>query len=340
MRAKIIEQCLNIPFISLILKYDYFIEGIMDSKTQDILNVYRIIEISEDELLLDTYIGLFLYNLKTLEFMDTLHNVFDFQLLPENRIVTSSQEGLLQILSLDNLTTLIHEFESFMTHSLKIFVLPNNKVALYELNKNIPIWDLKDTIIQLEGHTDDVTCLAIYKNKLISGSHDATLKIWNLNTNMCNNTLIGHKGSVDNVLVTQNNLIISTCIYGTIRIWDHEICQRVIDCKTSIKEIITYEDKIITCYENGSSRHDEIHIWNIYTGSRDILVGHINHVNDVCLLPNENLISRSVDGVIKIWDLEQNKCVKTWNCDCELDLLEVCFDKIITNCENGLIIWK
>ena len=338
MRTKIITEFLDIPFISLVLKYDYYLEGIINSKLQDIKDINRIIKISEDQLLVCTYKSL--YHLKDLKVISFLHNVVHIELLSKNRIVTTRIDSLLQVWFLNDLTTPLHEFQPSIAYSLRIFVLPNDKVVLYGLHSNIPIWDLKNTITELEGHMRAVSCMTIYKNKLITGSEDTTLKVWNLNTNMCENTLIGHEQTVNNVLVSQENLIISSSISGIIRIWDSEVCQKIIDCGMRIQKIITYEDKIITCYKYNSPKHNEIHIWNIYTDIKYVLVGHPNYINNIHLLPNGNLISSSIDTSIRIWDLEQNKCIKTWNNNHRSDLVFVCNNTIITDYEDGLIVWK
>ena len=41
----------------------------------------------------------------------------------------------------------------------------------------------------LLGHSDIVRCLQVNATFLISGSYDQTLKIWDLKTGICTNTL-------------------------------------------------------------------------------------------------------------------------------------------------------
>ena len=67
------------------------------------------------------------------------------------------------------------------------------------------------------GHTDTVRCLQVDGIILISGSYDNTLKIWDLKTGECTNTLRGH---TDSVLCLQfdNEKIISGSADRTIRV--------------------------------------------------------------------------------------------------------------------------
>ena len=73
--------------------------------------------------------------------------------------------------------------------------------------------------MSFEGHTSWVNNFLVYENKLISCSNDKTIKIWDLNSYQCLQTLEGHTGCVKNILVYQNKLI--SCSYDkTIKIWD------------------------------------------------------------------------------------------------------------------------
>jgi WD40 repeat protein len=48
----------------------------------------------------------------------------------------------------------------------------------------------------LEGHTDDVTSFVMHGDKLLSGSNDQTIKVWSTDTWTCERTLEGHDGWV------------------------------------------------------------------------------------------------------------------------------------------------
>lgn len=71
----------------------------------------------------------------------------------------------------------------------------------------------------LLGHHDSVYCLQFDDEKIITGSRDRTIKIWNLNLYQCTDTLEGHQGSV---LCLQYNdqVIISGSSDHTVIVWD------------------------------------------------------------------------------------------------------------------------
>lgn len=58
----------------------------------------------------------------------------------------------------------------------------------------IKIWNVEtgECLNTLRGHEDSVTCFELCDDKLMSGSWDGTIKVWDLNRNECVKTLNGH----------------------------------------------------------------------------------------------------------------------------------------------------
>ena len=72
----------------------------------------------------------------------------------------------------------------------------------------------------LIGHTDWINTVCILDNdKIVSGSHDKTIKIWNSNTGECIKTLTGHTSFVNSVCILNNDKIVSGSHDKTIKIW-------------------------------------------------------------------------------------------------------------------------
>lgn len=73
--------------------------------------------------------------------------------------------------------------------------------------------------IVLEGHTETVTCVKILPDgRIISGSRDRTIKIWNTKTGICENTFnVGSPVKCINVLPDGR---IMTGSYNTLKIWN------------------------------------------------------------------------------------------------------------------------
>jgi F-box and WD-40 domain protein 1/11 len=71
----------------------------------------------------------------------------------------------------------------------------------------------------LVGHIDSVYCLRFDESKIITGSRDKTIKIWDLQFYQCVSTLEGHQGSVL-CLQYNDDIIVSGSSDATVIVWD------------------------------------------------------------------------------------------------------------------------
>jgi WD40 repeat protein len=75
----------------------------------------------------------------------------------------------------------------------------------------------------IEGHSLIVTSVAITSdnNKIVSGSGDNTIKVWDMNTVGLLSALEGHTSRVTSIATTtENSKIVSGSYDNTIKIWD------------------------------------------------------------------------------------------------------------------------
>ena len=69
------------------------------------------------------------------------------------------------------------------------------------------------------GHTDTVTCLKTWRDNLISGSSDTTIRIWEIASNKCIDTLTDHVAGIS-VLLVAGDLLFSGDKAGTLKVRD------------------------------------------------------------------------------------------------------------------------
>eukprot|EP00960_Hanusia_phi_P078366 768810-Hanusia_phi.AAC.11 len=84
-------------------------------------------------------------------------------------------------------------------------------------------WLMKGSRIRhvLQGHCEEVQALKMYKNKLISGSVDTTIRVWNAWNCSCEHQLRRHRGAVC-ALEVASSLLFSGSVDRTICVWSTE----------------------------------------------------------------------------------------------------------------------
>ena len=162
--------------------------------------------------------------------------------------------------------------------------------------------------------------------RLVSGSHDATLKIWDLDREACLQTLSEHQGVIFAVrLHPQGDRFVSASFDRSVKLWD---CATGTCLHTFIGH--TAEVTSVSFSADGqmiaSSSYDRtIRIWDTASGQCvQVLQGHLSHVwaaafVDSCNLVKTNrdktqaLVSVSWDKSVRLWQVNRRSsyCVKT-----------------------------
>ncbi|KAK6353719.1 hypothetical protein TWF730_008148 [Orbilia blumenaviensis] len=175
----------------------------------------------------------------------------------------------------------------------------------------------------LKGHTDSVYCVQFDQEKIITGSRDRTIRVWDIATGECtkiigsahdpnpgSNTIGYHKGSIlclqfdDRILVTGSSD--HTCIVYSLP--DFEPFLTLPGHRMGVLDVCFDDLHIVSC-----SKDTSVCVWERSTGlllSR--LRGHEGPVNAVQLRGNL-VASASGDARIKLWDIESGYCVRTFS---------------------------
>lgn len=161
------------------------------------------------------------------------------------------------------------------------------------------------------GHTKAVNSISISSNgKIISGSDDETIRLWDYNIGMKTGEPIkGHNGIITSVAFSPGgDKFASGSRDTTIRIWDANTSKPI--GKPLIGHHACINDVIFS--QNGemiASASDDktIRIWDANTGEQigDPLIGHTDSVTSIVFShTNDTLISASFDKTIRIWNLK------------------------------------
>jgi WD40 repeat protein len=204
----------------------------------------------------------------------------------------------------------------------------------------------------LEGHADEVLSLVVHGDKLLSGSRDNTIKVWNTDTWACERTLKGHNSALEHIpyfdravdgsvssLVTHGGKIISGSHDNTIKVWstDTWTCECTLEGHDGdVCSLVMHGDKLIS-----GSYDNTIKVWSTDTWAceRTLEVGRDAMA---LVIHGDKLISGSFGGMIKVWSTD------TWTCEHTLEghdgpvsSLVVYGDKLLSGSEDGMIkVWS
>jgi hypothetical protein len=190
----------------------------------------------------------------------------------------------------------------------------------------------------LRDHTADIECLVAHRDKLLSGSFDNTIKVWNTDTWTCEHTLEGHVNPVFCLVMHGDKLISGS--NGTIKVWstDTWACERTLEGHGSaVFCLVVHGDKLIS-----GSGDSTIKVWSTDTWACErTLEGHSMSVYSL-VVHGDKLLSASADTTIKVWSTD------TWACERTLEghsmsvfCLVVHGDKLLSGSDdNAIKVWS
>ena len=162
----------------------------------------------------------------------------------------------------------------------------------------------------LKGHTNGVMCLQFDDHILATGSYDATIKIWDIDTGELLRTLHGHTLGI-RALQFDSTKLISGSIDQSLKIWNW----RTGEC---LSTYTGHSGGIIGLHFNnqllasGSVDHS-VRIWNFEDKSTFALNGHVDWVNAVRIdSASRTVFSCSDDCTVRLWDLDTRTAIKTY----------------------------
>ncbi|XP_052781727.1 uncharacterized protein LOC128218185 [Mya arenaria] len=173
------------------------------------------------------------------------------------------------------------------------------------------------TVRTFEGHSQGISCVQFDDTRIVSGSSDKTIKVWNIRTNAqwSVQTLVGHSGTV-RCLHLEGNRLVSGSTDCMIKVWDLSTQESwsSIACKVTM----TGHSDTVRCLQVDdvkviSGSYDKtLKIWDLYTGRCTMtLRGH--HAAVLCVHFNDTkVVSGSCDKTIKVWNY-QGACIMTLN---------------------------
>jgi WD40 repeat protein len=148
----------------------------------------------------------------------------------------------------------------------------------------------------------------INSNTFVSASWDNTLKIWTFDGE-CISTLKGHVGHVVSVVVLSNGIVVSGSEDQTIKFWKMDgSCIHTIHIGPIQHLMELREGRILIGLLHKARKAQ---IYSVDGKFLKIIQGDDPFWTAIIQLQNENLVTASFDGTIKIWNSETLECINT-----------------------------
>lgn len=201
----------------------------------------------------------------------------------------------------------------------KVVFLEDEKIATCSDDYTVMIYDLKSgqPLHTLLGHSDRIWNLIKLKSGLLAScSSDTSIRLWNIEKLCCERVLQGHTGLVCCLLELPNLMLLSGSQDKSLKLWDLKTDSK--ECVRTMKS--NTMGRIMTCIminkeDLACGSEANILVLNFDDGTlKKTLSGHTSLVRDLNLLSDGNtLLSGSDDKTIRLWDLNEAKCLKVFS---------------------------
>jgi WD40 repeat protein/tetratricopeptide (TPR) repeat protein len=178
----------------------------------------------------------------------------------------------------------------------------------------------------LEGHRGDVNSVAISGDgrRIVSGSADKTVKVWDAERGKELLTLKGHAGEVLGVAISGDGRRVVSCCSGdeTVKVWDAERGRQRFALKghtAAVLAVAISDDgrRIVSGGGNpqDNTRPGEVKVWDAQTGKELLtLKGHPGMVGSVAISPDgRRIVSGGGQGAGLLKGTHQSGIVKVWD---------------------------
>ncbi|KAF8174433.1 WD40-repeat-containing domain protein, partial [Mycena galopus ATCC 62051] len=163
-------------------------------------------------------------------------------------------------------------------------------------------------------HRDSVTCLSISPSgsKLVSGSKDTFVRIWDVAIGHCILETAGHTVAVSSVAFSPDgSQLVSAAEDGSIRVWD-------VQTGLTLVQFIGHSDMVnsVVYTTDGErvvsgSKDRTIRIWSIESGQEEVSLDCQKEVFSLSISQDgTTLVSGSADGVVRLWDIAKHECTQ------------------------------
>ncbi|XP_057951943.1 DENN domain and WD repeat-containing protein SCD1 isoform X2 [Malania oleifera] len=208
----------------------------------------------------------------------------------------------------------------------------------------VKIWDpsLRGSELRatLKGHTKTVRAISSDRGKVVSGSDDQSVIVWDKQTSQFLEELKGHDAQVSCVRMLSGERVLTAAHDGTVKMWDvrTDTCVATVGRCSSAVLCMEYDDSTGILAAGG--RDAVANIWDIRAGRQmHKLLGHTKWIRSIRMV-GDTVITGSDDWTARMWSVSRGTCDAVLAChDGPVLCVEYSISDrgIITGSTNGLL---
>ncbi|KAL0803806.1 hypothetical protein Bca101_096296 [Brassica carinata] len=185
-------------------------------------------------------------------------------------------------------------------------------VGLKTIAYRVKIWDpsLRGSELRatLKGHTGTVRAISSDRAKIVSGSDDQSVIVWDKQTLQLLEELKGHDAQVSCVKMISGERVLTAAHDGTVKMWDvrTDMCVSTVGRCSSAILSIEYDDS--TGILAAAGRDTIANIWDLRSGRQmHKLKGHTKWIRSIRMV-EDTLITGSDDWTARVWSISRGSC--------------------------------
>ncbi|KAF3646518.1 DENN domain and WD repeat-containing protein SCD1 [Capsicum annuum] len=176
----------------------------------------------------------------------------------------------------------------------------------------VKIWDpsLRGAELRatLKGHTRTVRAISSDRGKVVSGSDDHSILVWDKQTTQLLEELKGHNAQVSYVRMLSGERVLTAAHDGTVKMWDvrTDTCVATVGRCSGAVLCMEYDDS--TGVLAAAGRDAVANIWDVRAGRQmHKLMGHTKWIRSIRMV-GDTVITGSDDWTARIWSVSRGQC--------------------------------
>eukprot|EP00850_Spirogloea_muscicola_P001194 SM000004S15064 [mRNA] locus=s4:1016752:1026454:- [translate_table: standard] len=166
----------------------------------------------------------------------------------------------------------------------------------------------------LEGHQAAVRCISSDRGRIVTGSDDHRVLVWDKITAQLAVELRGHEGSVGCVRLLPGQRVLTAGWDGMVKMWDVRSDQCVATVARAACPVLCFDYVDHAGMLAFGGTDGTLNLWDIREGKqRYKLVGHTNWIRAI-RMHGDTIVTGSDDWTARVWELSGGQCEAVLTC--------------------------